>query len=1530
MDQLLSEHVNKLKSALLRLNATGEQGFEGLISATLREITGVPFRLAGSGRQFGIDGKNSYEEDGICFEGKRYVGDIPRAEVITKIADLARNNSYPDLVWVLGATSPVKTQLADDARADGRTAGISVFILDWSETDLPPLAVALAMGRQRVEEFLKANLQDHLMLQNALAALEAVKADPEFTAHAQRIKAELDVPAIATALAQEANARWLTEGFSNKKSARDKFGQPLCPGDTASVKILLRKSLTDELQPIFSRPPDDDQVVFVLGGEGCGKSWIIAQSWLELQQKPLMIIFSPDEFQEAAEQNDIRELLIAKLIKQTGDDPMEINRQRWCRRFRQWNRSPNISSPRLIVTIDGINQKPNADWGLIIDKTSATLKEIGGRLIITTRTPYFQDRVIRRLSVPKIEFKVPEWLPGERDEVLRNYGFKPGSLHAAVAQSLLNPRLLGIAVELLDKEDVAALEELSVSRLLFEHIRASERNSPAPQPADVFVHRLRKHAQTILERKQQMQEDDLNIFEAETQAVADGRFFLPVEGDPGKYQLKSDGLTLALGFSVVDLLQVAKRNGRDLDGKLAAILDPIGSLDTTADVVLAALTVTLVEDNSYAPAIAAALVKGFASLQNPDQTKFPVFTGLIKIKPLPFMNAAHDLCLQGADQQNFDWIRSALIEASKSLCLWPEIANEIRSWLSLYSLSPDLGMCTHPVRDPVETVQAEREKNQQLINQKVDKFSLDERNILNRLQQAEGDLNALSRLGLYLLAGKPLSTFADCFINWSFSTALNSDYAAPHKEMKHLVSLNRVDWRETQMALLKASEVLRGSNVSSIGKCALVTVLLSTGDAGDDEDAQALIAELRNDPRRFKGWRLVENYCATDPCDPASTEPENITQTMEKYRAIDVTQLKNTLGVTSEDDFFAVARPGMARFKSDVAVAKHCEFAENVLTRNGFPLRQGIFELLEHNVLLTSVQAHSLVRRWRELKPDGMLSGLTEQDRRIVSQYHLLLAFPFLNAYEQVEILLSIEKDEPVLSDLINRMSPLDELSFERLLGEAIKSGDEYKQYLLLMTAKLTNTPLSAGTRNSIATFVNAESDRLRAEALGVIAHSGDSDMLTITVHSDWNAANIKTENRFEEWYGSSVLLKAAVKDLIGHLEVLDRISPRLYGRAAKILNIEAKQEIARRIDESIKYTIEIEDVIVAPYIELEVSSDNLNEPNRFKLNDGRPSTQDLVETLRRFHLTIPDYEERQRRNYEIFNDFKNSLTKAKAGIILDNLKLDEFTVIVATDDENANKWYKLFMALPDSKLSAVHNLIFLLAYTLCEKEPDKAKALFNKVRDNRPLVRFTFGSVGVELAMMTIWAGGRNAVLDEQRTLRLDQAETDYDLSLEVLAGLMNGQRKFLEQYISKKLSREEPAEIARGLMVAGFSDDSEFNSEVLSRYENCAGLIGSAGKAAKYAYERNCWARHWFEKMSNSVDSNEFWSSSVLFNKIVDGRYAVWHDEYPRVSALIKSYRPDTGGRLNNRYNRWKAHREKKLFGNEAPAKIFLHGTE
>ena len=829
-------YIGDLKKILTDLHATGADGFEGLIGTALGEIAGVPFRLAGSGLQFGVDGRSTYADDGICFECKRYKGQVPRERIVSKLGELSIRGSEIDL-WVLCATSQIDSQLADDVHQFGERYEISTLILDWSGSGLPPLAVALAMASEKVQDFLR----NHKSLTKAEDALAAMKKDQAFEGHAKKICAVLREPTLGMATARQANAEWLTKPFSSRQLARERFGQPLSPSDAASGAVLPRDNLVAELRSFLTGKPSQE-ILCVIGGEGNGKSWLVAQSWLSVEEKPLLVVLTPNAFADTAEQNDVKELLISALIEQTGRHVR--GREKWSRILDRWREHP-AERLRLAVLIDGVNQRPEKDWARIAEKCASELDQLGGQLIMTVRTQYYRNRVRCRLSRACKEVGIPGWTEQERDRILEGRGIIPTNLQLKVAASLRNPRLLGIALELLEGADIAGLEELSVNRLLFEHIRSSERNTPVQQPVHEFVRRLRNHAEEIISRVYAGQEADLAVFDLDNlNAVADGRFFHSLEGDPTRYTLKEDGLVLALGFAVIDRLRVASRNSHDLNEALERVIEPIEALDRTANVVLAALTVACLNNDDLK--FVAALIGGFTNLQNPDVNEFASFAHLARICPALFTEAAHSLCLSGGDQNNFDWVREALMRARKDENAWKIIFKEIQTWLSYYSLAPERGLFPDYFSSSSEEVEEQYKKKEREIRKRQEALSETENKILAGLTEADGNLNVLSRLAFILLAGKPIAPAAQALVQWSFANALNTDLLPPDREFKHLVRFNRVDWSDARVALLKEVDVLRQEDTSVAGRWALVNILQATGNTEDARQAGILVSRETN------------------------------------------------------------------------------------------------------------------------------------------------------------------------------------------------------------------------------------------------------------------------------------------------------------------------------------------------------------------------------------------------------------------------------------------------------------------------------------------------------------------------------------------------------------------------------------------------------------------------------------------------------------------------------------------------------------
>ena len=1524
MEQVLAQHVATLKDVILSLPATGEAGFEGLIGEALREITGVPFRLARSGSQFGVDGRASHQADPICFEGKRYSGRLPRNEVLAKLTDVRLHQQDTD-IWVLGATSQVGSQLTDDARQLGAKDGFQVLILDWAALDLPPLAVALAMGGTRVQKFLKTYVHDSVKVEKAVEALDAISRSADFSSLADRIRLECNAASVGLALAKRANTDWLIDSFSSRRKARLEFGQPLAPGVKDDLTIRERRGLIDQLNSHLTATCED-RAVFVLGAEGCGKSWLVAQSWLAIPKKPLMLFLTPIDFGDTDRRLDVDKLLVTNLVRQTGEkSSSEASEKRWRRRLEQWRNHPLEGAPRLIVVLDGINQRPDVNWAGAIRRIADELNRLGGRVVVTDRTSDYRQRVAPRLgeSVLPVELDVPEWTDLERDAILIASGTQHASVHSSVREKLANPRMLGIALELLSTDQLSGLQELTVHRLLFEHIRKSEQDSPEQPDARVTALRLQQHAQDVMSRVGEGQEDDLLEFRQDVQAVVDGCFFVADENDSTRYSLEDDGLTLALGFLVIDRLDVARRNKRDHRAVLAAILEPIDSLDNTADVVLAALTIAAVDTRFCPGGMVSALVEGFSSLQNASEACFPAFASLAKRRPTEFMEAAQALLVSGGRQPNLNWLQDALIQAGNDPACWKLMAAEVRSWLSLYSLLPELRRPSKAAMADVE--QASYELRRNTIMETLESLPSNELAILEKMSEHTDHTSRLVELALLLLAGKPLAQFAQSLVNWRFSVALNPANGTSHNEFAHLVSLNRVDWQHARDELLKASAPLHKAGASSTGKRALASILLATGNHYDAQEAAILTKELVGGRPPYKAWRRVESYCASDPCDPASETPENVQQTAKRYGEIDVSKVSVAMGPTIEESFFNMARPGVARFAPNTAIPKHRDLIEDVLGRSGFPLRQGLLRLRGHAPLLLPEYVQRLVDRRAELSARNATAGLSKEDAWIVSQYHLLLAFPSLTASEQATALLLSKRDERFLRDLFRIAKPLSEKDFEDLLRSACNEGDERRQSLLLQLACHKPITLSRDTRKYIEELVQSSSGEVRAFALGVAARSADEELLSIVARSTWVASG--TDGAwYEDWFGSMALIEAARQGLPLSGELVERISSRLYGRAAALLGGPAAHAVASRIDAAIRHTAELDADLIVPDIELEDDSSETCEPSLFTVNEHAPEDEDHIQKMKRLSEDQEAFKQRQIRARSAFREFDKRLERTNAGIALANLSLEGFSAIVSAAPDLADGWHKLFMSVPDSHLPAIRNLALWLANALGKKDPGKAEGLFRRVQKSTPWLRILTGRAGIQLDAMATWTGARDPLLDSLCAARLDCAPTDHDLAVEVLAALLSNQQEVLRAYVEAKLGKPEPAEVARGIMVAGFSDQSDFNSDILERYEGQAGLIGQAHEAAKYAYQRNVWARHWFEMMCQTEDREDFWCYSVLFLKIVDGRFDVWQNSYAQYSSPIQLFSCFLESPIKRRVERWKTHRSKTLFGIDAPNPIFL----
>ena len=203
-----------------------------------------------------------------------------------------------------------------------------------------------------------------------------------------------------------------------------------------------------------------------------------------------------------------------------------------------------------------------------------------------------------------------------------------------------------------------------------------------------------------------------------------------------------------------------------------------------------------------------------------------------------------------------------------------------------------------------------------------------------------------------------------------------------YEELEYVVRLNRSDWQAARTALLRESAVFRKADVSNAGTWALVVLLRATGDPDDASEAEELTAKISDFKPR--SWRLVEEYCSSDPCDPSASKPINVADTAHRYEAIDASALYTRSTRGGDELFLEMARPGVVSFEAEVGVSKYREFAEDVLKRRGASLKRGLFFLGPHSALLTREMALKLAAECE--KRLGTTSDVPERDRWWMAQ----------------------------------------------------------------------------------------------------------------------------------------------------------------------------------------------------------------------------------------------------------------------------------------------------------------------------------------------------------------------------------------------------------------------------------------------------------------------------------------------------------------------------------------------------------------
>lgn len=829
--------LKNIKNLKQELQAVGrEDDFERLTAALISNLLDLPIAVAGKGFQFGGDaGPAGQQGRRFRIECKKYADTtaLKERELLGEIDQaLARDTALE--AWFLVSTREVPEQLIQTLDSKADDVGVPLQVIDWRDQAFSPLAALCASGSKIVEARFSSD-----------AAIHAQALVPNINDAIEQLKRSLQAWCLGFSRLRARSHERLIEIWQDPVIANAEFGQNAAGG--ATTNRISREGVHVELRNWWGIATTKDSPAAVVGFDGAGKTWATLDWLVQTQAEQPIIVVVP-----SSAMGDFASATQTSLARMLGERLFEFtkvrNAEHWRQRIGRLLERPKEEGAAITVYFDGLNQEPSLPWDGILKvfQTSPFAGRV--RVIASTRTGHFQDRLsaLRGLVVPPTRVSVGTYgiePGGELDRMLTLEGLTRTDLQPDLVELARTPRLFRLVVRL--RLRLADVKQVTVHRLLWEYGRDSfgERAGRSFSESD-WHDWLREIARKYRDGIKQFslktlaetaERGDLsrNQVYARLSDILDGQFSQQTAS--GTISLKPTLVAHSLAIALLsDLLEHTDLSFEAIENQLNGWLDPISGLDQRAEILRAAVSIQIERGNPGHEALAGVLVTAWLQTQNiPDAHR----TDLISLAS-SLTSALLDAIERSASSAQTSarhWSTLAIRSLPKADGpSFTAIVSRVTRWLS--SVSREL--YPHVTKDQAH----EKFRKQRLM----DKVGRDESGPMTvvGVQVTFVDVadDQVSETGPRLLEGFPLQPAIKCFEAAVVSFAVRS-HSAAWQGLKWLCQLNEVDPIETATALRELSRSLHaraaeeGINSTLPAHAAALTLLLSGIEADERRSA---------------------------------------------------------------------------------------------------------------------------------------------------------------------------------------------------------------------------------------------------------------------------------------------------------------------------------------------------------------------------------------------------------------------------------------------------------------------------------------------------------------------------------------------------------------------------------------------------------------------------------------------------------------------------------------------------------------------